>query len=317
MKDLSPRYAVRRATPADAETIHAVIAACQQAAIGRLDYTLDDVRDELRSPDGDLSTDAWLVIDTEVEGGAAGWGWAWPGGDSGIVEVDVFAVDPEVTEWLWATVQERAAAIGREHDWPSVTVDAGVYREDTAAAARLTRYGFAVATTYQRLRIDHTGPVAAPDVPAGFTVRNGAESEQVRRDAHATREAAFHDHFGHVRREFDDWTATLEAGSVHDWSFLTVLYSDAGEPAGLMLRSTQFVPDEKCGYLRLLGVHPAFQGRGLGRWLLRHAFAEDARDGYAGTILHVDTDPRRPALGLYLSEGMRVTVIIDAWRRVM
>jgi GNAT superfamily N-acetyltransferase len=149
MNDLPPRYDVRRATPADAETIHAVIAAYQRAAIGRLDYTLEDVRDELRR------------------------------------------------------------------------------------------------------------------------------------------------------------------------SFPTVLDTDAGEPAGLTLRSTRFAPDEKCGYLRLLGVHPAFQGRGLGRWLLRNAFAEDTGDGYTGTILHVDTDPRRPALGLHLSAGMRAVVIIDAWRRVM
>jgi mycothiol synthase len=95
-----------------------------------------------------------------------------------------------------------------------------------------------------------------------------------------------------------------------------VLYTAAGEPAGLVLRSTQFVPDEKCGYVRLLGVHPAFRGRGLGRWLLRHAFAEDARDGYVGSILHVDTNPERPALGLYLAEGMRAVVVIDAWRRL-
>ncbi|MFI5841876.1 GNAT family N-acetyltransferase [Catenuloplanes sp. NPDC051500] len=314
MKDLSPRYGVRRPVPADAETIHAVIAAGQRATIGRLDYTLEDVRDELRSPDGDLSTDAWLVFDGDEP---VGWGWAWPGGDSGTVDVDVFTRDTAVADWLWDTVRRRAVEIGHERGWPTVTVDAGVYREDTAAAARLAGYGFEVATVYQRLRIDHAGPVAFPAPPPGFAVRSGAGPEQARRDAHALREAAFHDHFGHVRREFGEWAANLESGSVHDWSFLTVLYTDAGEPAGLSLRSTQFAPDEKCGYLRLLGVHPAFQGRGLGRWLLRHAFAEDARDGYAGTILHVDTDPRRPALGLYLSEGMRAVVIIDAWRRVM
>ncbi|WP_033337370.1 GNAT family N-acetyltransferase [Catenuloplanes japonicus] len=317
MKDLSPRYDVRRATPADAEAVHAVIAAYQRAAIGRLDYTLEDVRDDLRSTDGNLATDAWLVVDA-AGGDAAGWGYAWPGGGDGtIVDVDVFATDPALADRLWETVLERAGEIGRERGWPSVTVDAGVYREDTASAARLAGYGFEVGTVYQRLRIDHTGEVAFPPLPPGFTARNGAESEQIRRDAHAVREAAFHDHYGHVRREFGDWAANLETGSVHDWSFLTVLYTDAGEPAGLVLRSTMFVPDEKCGYVRLLGVHPAFQGRGLGRWLLRHAFAADARDGYVGSILHVDSDPRRPALGLYLSEGMRVAVIIDAWRRVM
>ncbi|GAB7051804.1 GNAT family N-acetyltransferase [Catenuloplanes indicus] len=311
---LPPRYEVRHPTPADAETIFAVIRAHQTARIGRVDYTLTDVRDELRSPEGDLGTDAWLVLDEH--GTAVGWGWAWPSGD-GIVDMDVFTLDDAVAEWLWATAQQRAAELGRERGWPSVTGDVGVHREDTPAARRLTGYGFEVGTVYHRLRIDHTGDRPIPDVPAGFVVRNGHDAEQVRRDAHATREAAFHDHYGHVRKTYDEWVAQLESGSVHDWSFLTVLYTDAGEPAGLTLRSTMFAPDEKCGYLRLLGVHPTFQGHGLGRWLLRHAFAEDARDGWAGTILHVDTDPRRPALGLYLSEGMRVVQIIDAWRRPM
>ncbi|GAB7038710.1 MULTISPECIES: GNAT family N-acetyltransferase [Catenuloplanes] len=309
---LSPRYEVRRPTPADAETIFAVIRAYQTARIGRLDYTLADVEDELRSPEGDLGTDAWLVLDEH--GTAVGWGWAWPSGD-GIVDMDVFTLDDEVADRLWAMARERAAAIGRERGWPSVTGGVGVYREDTPTARRLTGYGFEVGTVYHRLRADHTGDRAFPDVPAGFVVRNGAESERVRRDAHETREAAFHDHYGHVRKSYDEWAAARETESVHDWSFLSVLYTDAGEPAGMTLRSTLFAPDEKCGYLRLLGVHPTFQGRGLGRWLLRHAFAEDTRDGWAGTILHVDTDPRRPALGLYLSEGMRAVQIIDAWRR--
>ncbi|MDR7274763.1 GNAT family N-acetyltransferase [Catenuloplanes atrovinosus] len=315
MTDLSGRYEVRPPTEADAEAIHGLIAAVQRSRIGRVDYTLEEVQDDLRSPDGDLSRDTWLVLG--ADGAAVGWAWAWPTGDGGIVDVDVFTLDGEVADWLWAAVRARAAEIGRERGWPSVTVAAGVYREDAATGRRLAGYGFEVGTVYHRLRIAHTGRRALPDVPPGYVLKNGAESERVRRDAHATREAAFHDHYGHVRREFDGWVANLEAGSTHDWSFLNVLYTESGEPAGLTLRSTQFVPDEKCGYLRLLGVHPAFQGRGLGRWLLRHAFAEDARDGWSGTILHVDTDPRRPALGLYLSEGMRVVQIIDAWRRVM
>jgi hypothetical protein len=48
---------------------------------------------------------------------------------------------------------------------------------------------------------------------------------------------------------------------------------------------------------------------------LSEPFALDAAAGRSGTILHVDTNNPTPALGLYLSVGMRATLVIDVWRR--
>ena len=45
------------------------------------------------------------------------------------------------------------------------------------------------------------------------------------------------------------------------------------------------------------------------------AFAAAA--GRSGTILHVDTNNPTPALGLYLSVGMKPVLIIDVWRRTL
>ncbi|MFC7586762.1 GNAT family N-acetyltransferase [Nonomuraea antimicrobica] len=102
--------------------------------------------------------------------------------------------------------------------------------------------------------------------------------------------------------------------SVTDWSQLTLARLD-GRPAAVLIGSNQFVPDENCGYVATLAVLPELRGRGLGRFLLRHAFAADAARGRRGTILHVDSNNTTPALGLYESAGMRPVMAIDVWRR--
>jgi len=88
------------------------------------------------------------------------------------------------------------------------------------------------------------------------------------------------------------------------------------EPAGMILGTNSFADDENCGYVRVLGVRKEFRGQGLARFLLRLAFAYDAGLGREGTYLHVD-QMGAPALGLYLSEGMRQTLVMDVWRRTI
>jgi ribosomal protein S18 acetylase RimI-like enzyme len=78
--------------------------------------------------------------------------------------------------------------------------------------------------------------------------------------------------------------------------------------------SDEFVEDENCGYIGWLGVLEEARGKGLAKFLLRDAFHADAMNGRTGTILHVDTNNPTPALGLYLSVGMRATLVIDLWR---
>jgi mycothiol synthase len=90
----------------------------------------------------------------------------------------------------------------------------------------------------------------------------------------------------------------------------------AGEPAAMLLGADSFAEDENCGYVRTLGVRKAFRGRGLARYLLRVAFAYDAANGRTGTYLHVDS-VGTPALGLYLSEGMHLTLVMDVWRKTL
>ncbi|MFY1700055.1 MULTISPECIES: GNAT family N-acetyltransferase [unclassified Solwaraspora] len=311
-------YVARPPTAADAPEIFALIAACNSAVVGRPDYTLAEVADELAEPDFDPARDGWLVHDQQ--GRLVGWGWSCRKGDSDTVDIDAYHVphEPQVGQWLWHRAQHRAVAIAAERGHRRAVLDVGCYREDTATAARLAGYGFGVATVFNRLFIAHdpTNVPALPPPGDGVRIRDMATDPGSRRDAWTVHQAAFADHFGFAAKSYTDWTAHLESQSSHDWSLGEVAYLGP-TPVAMVLRSHAFVADERSGYVWLLAVHPHWQGRGLGRLLLRRALAADAHAGRRGTFLHVDTDPRRPALGLYLAEGMRPVQVIDAWRRIV
>lgn len=333
-------YTVRRATTDDAEIIFAVQAAHEVPIIGQPNATLDDVHDELAEPDFDLDTDGFLVFApigaaptatgataTGVDpttagdatlaaaGAAVGWGWACRKGDSDNVDIAIY-VRPgheAIAGWLLDSVLARAVEIGRELGHPSIVVDSGAYPADKLVTELARASGFEPATRFNRMRIDHVSQVAFPEVPDGVELRHGTEL-QVRKDAIAVRNDAFSDHFGFVSRTFEQWVADREASSSHDWALVHVAYVD-GVPAAVLVRTNNFVPDENCGYVLTLGTVHQRQGRGLGGYLLRYAFAADAAAGRVGTILHVDTNPQRPALSFYQRAGMRAVLVIDVWRR--
>lgn len=310
-------YAARRATEADADLIFDIQAAHNVPVIGEPNCTVEDVADELIEPGFDVATDGWLVVDDA--GRAVGWGWACRKQDSDNVDVAVFTRpdNANAAAWLWTTVQRRAVEIARDLGHPAVVIDTEVFGADKDKQALAEANGFAAARSFFRLRIDHDGVPPMPQPPTGLgaavALRDGTDPT-VRSDAHTVYQEAFADHFGFVATGFDAWVELRESSTAHDWAQLNVVYVDA-EPAAMLLRTNAYVSDDDCGYVHTLATRPGFQGRGLGGYLLRYAFAVDAADGRAGTLLHVDTDPSRSALGLYQAAGMRIVQLIDIWRR--
>ncbi|MEU8383877.1 GNAT family N-acetyltransferase [Streptosporangium sp. NPDC048865] len=308
-------YVTRRPTAGDAREIHELVSLCDTQVIGKADMTLDDVADQLNDPSFDPESDGWLVHDGT--GRLVAWAWACRKGGSDNVDIDV-VVHPaalDLTGPLWDTVTERARRItaGLGHD--RAVVDIGLYREDSGKRAFAAARGFAAATGFIRLRADHDGTVPRPGLPPGITVHHGL-TEEVRRQGHAVEQAGFAEHFGFTPKDYDDWHAELDSSAGTDWAQLVVARLD-GEPAAMLLGTNAFLGDENSGYVRRLAVLPAFRGRGLGRFMLRGAFADDARRGRVGTYLHVDVNNSTPALGLYLSVGMRQVLAIDVWRRTI
>ena len=308
-------YTTRRPTAGDAKAIHELVVACDVAAIGRADNTLDDITDELVEPEFSMAEDGWLVHSGEQ---LVGWGWACRRGESDNVDIDVYAA-PDATaarDWLWTAVVRRAVEIAGELGHPRARVDIGIHRDDSAKAAAARERGCEVATSFFRMRVDHPSPPPEPALPAGVALVTAGDDEKLRRVAHAIRDAAFTEHFGFYSQPYDKWAAAIGAASSHDWSQLRVATVD-GTPAAMLLGNNQFVPDDQCGYVAIVATLPAYRGRGLAALLLRDRFAADARAGRAGTYLHVDANNTTPALGLYESVGMRTVIVVDIWRQTL
>ncbi|MEO3855742.1 GNAT family N-acetyltransferase [Acrocarpospora sp. B8E8] len=295
---------IRHPKPADADAIYELVAEHDTRVLGRPDLTPADVLDQLTEPDFDPAADGWLAYEGER---LVGWGWACRKGESDRVDIDVRARGAEAEEALWELV------LGR---FSGVTADIGIYAQDTAQQEAARARGFAPATSFHRMRIDHNGE-PAPSFLAGVTVETGSgDDEELLRAAHAIKEEAFAEHFGHVPQSFEEWADAREASSAHDWGQALVAKVH-GVPAAVMVGTNHFVPDENCGYVLTLAVRPAFRGKGLGKLMLRRAFAADWRRGRIGTILHVDSGNTTPALDLYLSVGMRRILAIDIWQNTL
>ena len=302
----------RRATPDDAAAIFELVAERNTSVVGFADITMDDIADELDEPGFDRERDGWLVHG--VDGRLLGWGWAFGRSAGSGMHVDVYWRDVEVARWLFGVVLARVAEMAASGGHDHAAVDMGVYRVDEDQRALMVEHGFEAATSFHRMRIDHDGARPEPLMPEGVEVRLGPGDEELRRTAHAIHQASFAAHYGFAPQEFEPWHEAFEASSTHDWAQLQVLLVD-GEPAGLLVGNDQFVGDEDCGYVRIVGVLDQYRGRGLARLLLERAFARDAAAGRAGTLLHVDTANTTPALDLYLSVGMRAVLAIDMWHR--
>jgi mycothiol synthase len=301
-----------RADDADVRALHELVRDYTFTVTGFGDYTADDARDELTEPGFDPELDGRFVHD--ADGRLVGNGFVHRKGDSDMIGVDVVAGRADIRGWLLAWVLDRAEEVGRAGGHSEVTIDHGSYRADEPLRETLAEHGFRVATTFHRMRVDHTGTHTAPLTPDGVVLRVATDDDAVRRAAHEVYMAAFAEHFGFSPQPYADWAERRDRRPGFAWSQLWVAELD-GRPAGVLECDDRFAEDGD-GYVAELGVLPAARGRGIAKFLLRHAFAVDAAAGRTGTVLHVDADNVTPALDLYESVGMRPVLVIDAWRTI-
>ncbi|MFK4089730.1 GNAT family N-acetyltransferase [Kribbella sp. NPDC020789] len=307
---LPDTFTVRPPAEADAPAVFGLVAAYNTAVVGFADYTLDDAVDELTEPGFDPATDGWLVFDGNQ---LVGYGSVFGKGEFRILDMDAVTSDPAVEAYLLTQITRRGRELAAAHGHSSVQLDTGVYRQDAARRERLEERGYVRGTTFHRMRIDHPGPQPAPEPPAGVVVRRGTPDEASQRAAHDVLNQAFAGQYGFETRPFEEWRASHEAQSTFDWAGITLLEID-GHAVALRECTDAFVEDENCNYIGRLAVLEEARGRGLAKFLLRDQFALDAAAGRTGTILHVDTNNPTPALGLYLSVGMRESLVIDSLR---
>lgn len=311
MSSLRAGLTVRPAELADAAAITAQMAACTTPLLGFPKHSYENVADYLQDPAIDLATGSWLVHDGDELVGSA---TVVRAGNRAQVDLDVFATDSAIAAHLLATASARAAELARTAGLHDVLLHIGQLERDDQMGRMLSEEGFTRSTSIHLMRIDHTGPTPAPEPPAGVKLQVGASDEATKRAAHQVIAESFADQPSAVPRPYDEWVASRESRSAFDWSQLTVAELD-GEAVGVRECTDHFLSSDNCNYIGRLGVLESARGRGLATFLLRDQFARDAAAGRTGTTLHVDTGNPTPALGLYLSVGMRPIVVTHIWEK--
>jgi mycothiol synthase len=304
--DLTPR----RLGAADLDVVCELLAASDLAVLGHTDFTPDDIEADLRRDD----LEAYGVDDGT--GRLVGYAWTAVHGDSERADVDVY-VHPEHPDQglgpaLLAYVEARAAALVAPAGHDEAVLDLGVYRQDERTQAWLRERGFEVGTTFVRMRIDFDGPLPEPVLPDGLTVRL-VEDEAELRAAHDVFERGFVEHYSHAWTSYEHWHERLtERGP----GFARVWLAELdGTPAGMLVGTRHFEPDDDAGYVRTLATAPDARGRGAGKALLRTYFRMCQQEGRKAVYLHVDVANVTDALRLYKSVGMREFLTIDAWSK--
>jgi ribosomal protein S18 acetylase RimI-like enzyme len=304
----------------DAPEVARLVEACDIEAIGRPDYTVDELEADLRSTDV-------LLLGWYDDDGLLGYGWLDHAEGSEKVRLDLYprpGADPSFGEAAMAHLEELAARLVAAAGFDEVFLDVGAYRQDARSRSLLQARGFEVATSFVRMRLDLRTPAgeadpaaaAEPAVVPGVDIAEvpvDAGGEADLRAAHRVNETALAEHYAHVDEPYDKWRSRLtELGP--DWSRVWLARLD-GEPVGLLLGTRQFEPDEDAGYVRSLAVLPSVRGRGIATALLRTYVAVSAAAGRSAVLLHVDVANTTKALRLYESVGMRAFLTIDAWAK--
>lgn len=210
-----------------------------------------------------------------------------------------------VLQWMEGRGRQLLAASGK--DLPArlavyVDEDARDQRRLYAAA------GFSPIRWYTQMRRDLARPLPEVALPAGVRlVPWTAELDERARLAH---NEAFADHWGSEPRAADDWRHGTHF--VPAWSVLAVAGADGEEQVVGYTYASRFDQDfdvvgYSFGYTDLLGVVPAWRGRGLAVALLSASMAAFRADGMAYASLGVDTANPSGAHGLYERLGYERT----------
>jgi mycothiol synthase len=180
-----------------------------------------------------------------------------------------------------------------------------VYAGDERAHSLLGDRGFRPVRSFYRMVIDLPSAPPAPAWPDGITIRRLRHGEE--RLLHVVIEDSFAEHWGHERRDFDEW----RRGHPIEYD-VTFLARDEDQVAGTVVCHEELFGE---AFVGILGVRTPWRGRGLGRALLLHGLGALYDHGRRRVALGVDAGNETGALELYHSVGMRVASQDDVYER--
>lgn len=293
---------------ADGEAMLALARASELRALGDTDTTPAEIEEMFTSPTADLEHTLLVHDGHELVG------FVWTENDPSARESWVDAYVAEDRGALADALVQFGTAVARVHraEQPegAWSVRSGCFANEAEASAALERGGFERVRRFWRMRLDLASYDAPPVVlPDGVAIVDGLSDEHVR-TTYDVQTTAFHDHWNHTTRPFDEWFEFFDQPYLdrEGWSLLTV----DGVPAAVCILDDSRLEIGE-GYIRSLAVLREFRGRGLATFLLRRSFERYAARGRVAVQLGVDSESPTGANHLYESVGMRPHRVIDAW----
>jgi mycothiol synthase len=288
---------VRRPTEADFDEVLELLRKSDEAILAESDWTAATLREYW--DEFELAEDGWVV---ELAGRIAGYAdfEAREGGrlmGDGYVHPDLR--NRGVGSELLRLTEERAAEETAGLEGRVVLQNATLLGDDCTPNL-YERHGYEPVRTFWRMVVD-LDDAPAPRVPGGIEIRTMRPGEE--EAVHETIEEAFADHWGHVRRSYDEFAKRTFAREAHDPTLYWVAL-DGDEIVGACLCDWKREGD--WGWVNLIGVRPPWRRRGIAEALLESAFAEFFRRGERRVGLGVDAESTTHATRLYERVGMRV-----------
>lgn len=291
MPDLEPRlptgYRARPVTADDTADVHHLVATCERALYGRVQSDPGRIAAALARRGLIPELDTRLVHDRAGQLVARAW-------VNRRCEVDVHPAHRGrgLGRALLAWAEARARQSG------SARIVQTIPDSDTDALALLRSRAYEPMVTEWLLEFPMQQEPAAPDMPAGITVRPFQAGDE--HHAHQLVEDAF-DEWQQRRKSYQEWAQHTVARSSFAPAMSTLAFA-AGQLVGAVLALD--LPDSGEAYIEQVAVRRDHRNRGIARFLLRTTFRACYR--HERRTCTLSTHSETGALDLYLRVGMAV-----------
>ncbi len=270
-----------------------------EAADGALGLPPEPIREELtwlwHLPTSDLERDTRILRDGDavIAYGEAIWKHPDEGGPLDLsVRVHPDYRGAGIGSWLLSWGERLASERGADG------VRAFAADRDASAQDLLRSRGYVHVRSGFTMRKDLEADVDPAAPPAEVTIRRYENADE--RVLYEVDQASFAENWGFRPKSLESFNEELHG---EDWDPSLVFLAEAsGTTVGYVVSFHL----EMCGYVDSLGVLKEWRGRGIGKALLRHAFAELAGRGSPEVRLGVDTQNVHGAVALYEGVGMSV-----------
>jgi ribosomal protein S18 acetylase RimI-like enzyme len=199
--------------------------------------------------------------------------------------------------FVWA--EERLAALVRAGGGDSISTF-WIFETDEWRVPFLERHGFVHKSTDPHFVRSLAGPIPAPSLPEGFSVRPSAGEVEAESRARASY-AAFQSKWEWGR--YMQRRLTFMRSPVYDDERDLVVAAPDGRIASFCI--IWFDPVNRVGLFEPVGTHPDFQRRGLGKALLHFALRRMQVAGMETAIVGTN-EGNEAATRLYESVGFRL-----------